>query len=682
MVFETYDESWTREHDDPRAPLFSSVPVISYPRSLADLVTLLENPTGDRRYKAAGSHWSLSAAAQSDGTFIETHDPLERYPAMGRTLTEVLPGCLSDEQRDGMGRDHSAELGSLVHVESGKRIYQAYAELDRVDDLTDESTLGGFFRKHHGNRAYAGPWAFQTLGGAAGQTVVGAFSTGTHGGDFDRGPVADGVQALHLVVDGGRHFWIEPERSDWGVPLTDDDRLRAVYGEDLEIRRSDRVFDAALVSVGRFGVIYSVVLRVVQQYALREDRVLRRWESIKGLIKDEKSSLFTGSDSDGTPCRFLQVAVCLTPYGTGSHLTGVTRRYLKPAAGAPGHAERVGNPGTGIDPLLGAPRFSKAGREHPFLHDDDDPSKGADPDPLAQICAHRSVIDGALTFVIQELEDFVTSDGVVVGAIIAAVAIPGAGVVLGGLLALLAALDLLLRLVRELLEELGENARLGEVLDALRHLLLETLPDPVGRAAGVFAWRVIAYGIFSSQQDARTYTALSYAVMDQKDYKNIGCEVNVDSIEVFFDADGDEVVAFVDALLAYEDAQEYHGLAFVGYASLRFTGPTRALIGPQRWRRTVVVEVACLRDVDGSQQVLDHAAALALDPNYKAVLHWGQHNDADAYATYLAFGQAGPADPFYNDLDAWREVLSELTDGGDRAGFSSAFTRQTGLELL
>lgn len=677
MVFETHGESWTRKHDDPRRPLFASVPVIAYPQNLAELRVLLANSDRTQRFKAGGSHWSLSAAAMSDGTYVETHDPLERHPAMGRTLNEVVPGCLSDELLDRLGNDHAAELGSLFHVESGKRIYQAYAELDQVDDLQSTQTLAGhLFHNYDSNTAYAGPWAFQTLGGAGGQTVVGALSTGTHGGDFDRGPVSDSVQALHLVVDGGKHYWIEPDYCEWGVPLTGDDKLRAVYGDDLQVLRSDKVFNAALVSVGRFGVIYSVVLRVVRQYALREDRVLRRWEGLKADIKDEKSSLYVGSDPEHSSCRFLQIAVCVTPYGIGDHLAGVTRRFEKSAEGAPGHAERVGNPSREVDPKIGAHRYSKAGVEFTF-----DP--GGDTDPLARLCANPDFLLDAIDAAIGEIEDLVESQGVVIGGAIAYVGFTGGAAALGGLLALLAPLALLVLALRELVALLDPHARLGEVFDAVRGVLLSPYnPDPISGAAGVFMWRLIAFIAFKSQQGDRAYTALSYAVMDQHDYRNISCEVNVDSVEVFFDADGDELIAFVDALLAYEAAQEHKGRAFVGYASLRFTGKTRALLGPQRWRRTASVEVACLRDTEGSQHLVDHAVALALDPNYKAVLHWGQHNDVDAYGTYLAFGQASLADPSYNDLTAWREVLADLTEGGHRKGFSSTFTRQAGLELL
>ena len=73
-----------------------------------------------------------------------------------------------------------------------------------------QTSLAVLMRDQWGNPSYLGPWGFRTLGGAGGQTVFGALTTGTHGGDFRAGPIAESVVALHLVADGGRHYWIEP----------------------------------------------------------------------------------------------------------------------------------------------------------------------------------------------------------------------------------------------------------------------------------------------------------------------------------------------------------------------------------------------------------------------------------------------------------------------------------------
>src|SRR5439155_19777213 len=105
--------------------------------------------------------------------------------------------------------------------------------------------------------------------------------------------------------------------------------------------------------------------------------------------------------------------------------------------------------------------------------------------------------------------------------------------------------------------------------------------DPREREAGLFVWQMIVFATFSDQQKDADFEAISYAVMDGHDYFDKSCNVNVDSIEVFFDATDPMLIAYVDALVEYEKGQEVAPVAkaFVGYISMRFTGPTRAVIG-------------------------------------------------------------------------------------------------------
>ena len=217
---------WTRLHDGTSP---AKVPNATkyYPTSLEDLIVICRDKTPGTRIRAAGSHWALSDAAVSDDIFVETHDPNNRFPAMGRTLYEVVPGCLTgaliqalaqrhpDPYDDNLDHLHPNPFGGYVypvHIETGKRTYRAYAEMDYGDDQNPRS-LACLLRDHYGNSSYMGPWAFATLGGAGGQTVFGALATGTHGGDFDRPPLADSVLAIHLVADGGKHTGLSARKS-------------------------------------------------------------------------------------------------------------------------------------------------------------------------------------------------------------------------------------------------------------------------------------------------------------------------------------------------------------------------------------------------------------------------------------------------------------------------------------
>jgi Protein of unknown function (DUF3892) len=123
--------------------------------------------------------------------------------------------------------------------------------------------------------------AMFSLGGSQGQTVAGATSTSTHGGDIDLRPVCDLIRAVHLVTTEGREVWIESD-SD---PLTADDRLRAhVTCPDLEIRRDDRLLHAVQVGIGCFGIVYAVVLEVRAAFGLYEQSSKLSWSSVSSAL--------------------------------------------------------------------------------------------------------------------------------------------------------------------------------------------------------------------------------------------------------------------------------------------------------------------------------------------------------------------------------------------------------------
>jgi hypothetical protein len=90
-----------------------------------------------------------------------------------------------------------------------------------------------------------------------------------------------------------------------------------------------------------------------------------------------------------------------------------------------------------------------------------------------------------------------------------------------------------------------------------------------------------------------------------------------------------------------------------------------------------VIEVAVLKDVPGSQALIEYAISQARNPNFGGVLHWGQRNDCTADEIARRFGD--PTDPT-TDFGQWRAALDDVTDHGRRNAFSSKFTRQTGLE--
>jgi D-arabinono-1,4-lactone oxidase/FAD binding domain len=117
------------------------------------------------------------------------------------------------------------------------------------------------------------------MGGYDGQTIIGAISTSTHGSGARLPPFPDMVRSLVLATTGswtgktfsgsnpgnGLMFYrIEPSAG-----ITDP----AKYSDPLiQLIQDDGCFQATICSMGCFGVIYSVVLEVMQQYWLTETR--------------------------------------------------------------------------------------------------------------------------------------------------------------------------------------------------------------------------------------------------------------------------------------------------------------------------------------------------------------------------------------------------------------------------
>jgi hypothetical protein len=135
----------------------------------------------------------------------------------------------------------------LVHVEAGIKVHELNEMLDKLTP----------------------PLAMPTLGGSNGQSIAGAFSTGTHGANPNLPPIADFVRALHLVGPGGQQWWIEPASR----PITDRTAMearkaRGVIDPCIKLVYDDDLFFSCLVSMGCAGVIYAVVVEAVQAHRL------------------------------------------------------------------------------------------------------------------------------------------------------------------------------------------------------------------------------------------------------------------------------------------------------------------------------------------------------------------------------------------------------------------------------
>jgi FAD binding domain len=263
-----------------------NVPWINYPRTqwstphsvcspelLSDVVAIVRDAeAAGRRVHAVGSGWSFSDCAVTDDYLIDTTGLNRELQTVQRALRRSVKE-------------------PMYHVEAGMTIRELYGSLDRRG------------------------LALKTMGGASGQTVAGAISTGTHGGDKRRPPLADTLRALHLVARRGTQYWIEPSSG-----ITNPDLLKARVAKNVPRRNiiyDDATFNACLVSVGCMGVIYAVVLSARSPYDLLESTTATTWNAFKSNV----ANYLTDPSQ-----RFLQVLV--SPYrgNDGENLCLVTTR--------------------------------------------------------------------------------------------------------------------------------------------------------------------------------------------------------------------------------------------------------------------------------------------------------------------------------------------------------------------
>lgn len=196
-----------------------------------------------KKLKAVGSGFSCSAAAKSDGYWVDTSD-----------LNQVINYNFLPKGSTAKNQTH------LVYVEAGIKLYRL-AEL-----------------------LWARKRSLPTLGGSMGQSLSGVIMTSTHGTDFELPPIPGMVRAIHMIGPKGQEYWLEDHRS----PISTDALLKKFlpdYNRDLKIIRDQDAFQSALVAVGRCGIVYAYVIEVEDRFKMEERRIKTSWNLIRDQLK-------------------------------------------------------------------------------------------------------------------------------------------------------------------------------------------------------------------------------------------------------------------------------------------------------------------------------------------------------------------------------------------------------------
>lgn len=206
-----------------------------------------------------GAAWSYTNCTVSNSTTL-----LINTTYLCREINDIIPIALAenplfDSPEDGL----VANSRALVHVQAGIKIFQ-------LNILLESKGL-----------------AVRSLGGNCGQSIAGAISTGTHGGDINIRPIADSIMALHIVGTGGQQWWIERETKQ----ITDPNKMKllreeGVLCESMKIVYDDDLFNSCLVSMGSAGIIYSVVIQVNRKFKLKAETRRTNWDEGKVFIRE------------------------------------------------------------------------------------------------------------------------------------------------------------------------------------------------------------------------------------------------------------------------------------------------------------------------------------------------------------------------------------------------------------
>ncbi|HKD05864.1 MAG TPA: hypothetical protein VKB79_08175 [Bryobacteraceae bacterium] len=312
------------------------------PNTPQDVSAAIQQAEADKAtIRALGSGWSFSEAVLPQSTptnagqyineqlarvFGGAYAPLFNAfgyaidtSALTQNLQRMLPGIVKN----------GVNTGSLFFTEAGITI-------DALNVRLNEQSP---------------PVAMPTLGGSAGQTIAGAISTGTHGSDFDRPPIADSVRALYIIGAAGTHHWVESKSNQFTDPQKVNGTFPAIA--PANIHYDDDLFNAAIVGMGALGVIYAVVLYVVPQFALIQFNLWSTWEQLLQLsvggveltsvargqafpsLNQFVNPLYPPNDGGMPYSRALQVVVNPIRNDDGTHTCYATVRLELPLAWVP-----------------------------------------------------------------------------------------------------------------------------------------------------------------------------------------------------------------------------------------------------------------------------------------------------------------------------------------------------------
>ncbi|MEO6063755.1 MAG: FAD-binding protein [Thermoflexales bacterium] len=198
-------------------------------RAGEDLNELIRRaPTARKRILPIGAGWALSKINITDGWLVNTKQLNGCYEVGDKYFHDAYPA----ERRP-----------NLVLAQAGMQIAELNSYLELFPPTDDKRR------------------AIQAAGIGNGQTIAGAVSGNTHGSQLTYGAMPDFVVGLHLATGSGKTIWLERQSK----PVMNDDFVEKI---GARLIRDDDIFNAAVVSIGAFGIIVALAVETTPIYQL------------------------------------------------------------------------------------------------------------------------------------------------------------------------------------------------------------------------------------------------------------------------------------------------------------------------------------------------------------------------------------------------------------------------------
>ncbi len=411
---------------------------------------------------------------------------------------------------------------------------------------------------------------------------------------------------------------------------------------DIKIEYDDQLFQAAMVSLGRFGVIYSVVLEAVPAFKLSENIAASQWEGQNGEAMWIRNNLAVPGTT-AIQGHFREVIVNPYANGAGTHDCMVTSRDVTSA------------------PLNRRPS------SFDFFHFVC-PEGGINPPLIALIVSLPLLIATATSAALAGISWMLAIP--FVGAIAFSIAAPAViAAATTALVTLETALSTALSAGGSSLSDkiasicnMATLVGLKEIVPALvsAFVVQQRSPTPPGQDIVDDGFRLM-----TSQSD----TSMPHAPRTP----DAECLRHMDGFEFEFGLlpRQTDLFDFIDAMFAltkeFYDNNKPQGFGM----SIRVTRGTAAFIGMQQSDRTAHVEIDCLRGLIGQNEFYSrlHATAAA----HMGIPHWGLLHSLNARQVDDIYGR---------NVVQWRQALNRVIvdSGGNVSTFRSQFSIDRNLE--